>query len=116
MQLTAMEWIELIADTEIREKALSNMNNPKTLREDKISAPVHNIPEALEYAFWWHFTPEGSKYWLELANTPPAILPFPNKEREQAEALLKEFSDWGQDAICVPDIYITDFLNQKYPS
>ena len=118
MQLTAREWIELIADPEIREKALANIDNP-AITGIYLNEKLTSVNYAISYAFRWENSKEGHEYWDNLYNTPPALLPFPNKEREQAEALLMEFANW---TFCQPEGNYTvkdmaaDFLNQKYPS
>lgn len=55
------EWFRLIADPELREKALKNLNE---------GAPVRSFPDlynALKGSFVWSATPEGHDYWSDIA-------------------------------------------------
>lgn len=116
MQLTAREWIELIADPEIREKALMWVTvypyDPKRIVENLHSALLFGITK-------FYMADDIAKDYDNLCANPPALLPFPNKEREAAEAVLKEFVSYMKSAYnndLMSDREIADFLKYKYKS
>lgn len=108
--MTARQWIERIADPEIRGKALRNIEKYPLYPNEEVCS----IYEAITEAFIW---PKGElKYWQEL-RTRIALLPTP-AAREAAEGLLREFAEWFHKAqvanIFIDEGEITDFLNHKY--
>ena len=58
---TIEQWLQLIPDTEVREKALTNM-----WWEDKYCMNSSFVT-ALYQAFNWSMSPEGTKYWLAIS-------------------------------------------------
>ena len=58
---TTRDWLTEIPDPEIREKALRNMD------EDSANLEAQSISDALLGAFNWSKSPEGHRFWADLA-------------------------------------------------
>jgi hypothetical protein len=59
---SVLEWLKLIEDDEIREQAIGNtLISNSHYRTD-------NIQEAIEQAFNWDNSKEGSEYWVDIVN------------------------------------------------
>lgn len=106
---TVLEFINRIADPEIREKALNAMNDPACYPEPETN--VGNIADAIGEGFAWTHTEDGYEYWLYIAKYPPELIPE-RTQRDIHEDLLKEFALYVN--LPNPNDHVTDFLNSKY--
>lgn len=72
-------WLSRIADPVIREKALYNHihYNQPGLVDDKPTG----ISTAVSWAMGWSRTPEGERYWNDIANSNPKLLDKPYQEQ-----------------------------------
>lgn len=66
MSKTVKEWFETIEDNEVKEKALSNLDNPNAYPYPK--EVCETLSEAILNGFSWRFTAEGYEYWDEICN------------------------------------------------
>jgi hypothetical protein len=61
---TISQWFDLVADQEIREKLYKNT------KEHILMTCVESLDEAINQAFTWLLTPEGSDFWREKVYIP----------------------------------------------
>ena len=62
---TIRQWLETIADKEIREAAIQNWENDTFYKGPK-DLIVKSVREAIAYGFWWHEAPQGCSYWQDI--------------------------------------------------
>lgn len=62
MSKNIKEWLETIEDSEIKEKALKNFS-----KQGIFNSVQSSLVHAIESAFVWSETPEGSKYWISIS-------------------------------------------------
>lgn len=65
---TVREYLESIADPDIRERALRNIEKTK-----RGAIKGRNIAHAIDM-FDWDESPEGYGYWYRLFNNPPKLI------------------------------------------
>lgn len=122
MELIPEEWFKLIDDStpywkEVKERALANVRNPNRCDAVYLDIKSTSPNKAIFDGFFWDRTPEGEEYWDEIHKNPIPLLPCPagiEAQKAKDRELLIEFAEWGQDAVHLPDIYIEDFLTEKY--
>lgn len=100
MELTARQWLERIADPDLRKKALDNLEKfPKETDNTKYDS----IDTALDWAFQWFKTPEGHSYWYDIFQSGITLLPTdpqqPTPEWQPTVGEMFQFTN-DDDKVC----------------
>lgn len=64
-----IEWLKLIADKEIRYRALVN------LQMDRAEDQVRSVEQAIDRGFTWSRTSEGDEYWMNVHGKNIGLFP-----------------------------------------
>ena len=72
MKKTVREWLSLIADPIIREKAIANFE-----ARPRFKYGCKNVNAAILFAFWWEETAEGYDYWERIYYSEIQLLEEP---------------------------------------
>ena len=72
MKKTVREWLSLIADPIIRERAIANFE-----ARPRFEDGCKNVNAAILMAFWWGDAAEGYDYWADISRSEIQLLEEP---------------------------------------